>query len=55
MGLLKLIDKFIPSLRVPIPQSQRKLILSTKHLQTINKDPLLEIDRIAVRNLIVNE
>ena len=55
MGLVKVIDKFVPSLRVPIPLSQKKAFLKTKHLQTINNDPLLEVEKIPVRNLVVNE
>lgn len=55
MGILKFIDRFYPSFRVPIPLKELKAVNKNKFLSTINSDPLLEAKKIAVRNLIVND
>ncbi|TNV79264.1 hypothetical protein FGO68_gene7195 [Halteria grandinella] len=54
-GFLKTLDRFVPWLRVPIPEEARKKSNVNKFLQTINNDPLIENRKICVHTMVMNQ
>lgn len=55
MAILKLMDKFVPWFRLPIPAKSRKAVQTSRFLRELNEDPMLEAREIPVRNVLVNE